>query len=98
MNGPEFVEHFVSLLRGNGLKVGENSVQMPQGSKLNLSLEEVNGDLKATFTGTKPLVNHFGVNFEINGLKLCVKGVRVDARMVPDKFDPFYPWEALNLS
>ncbi|QDV49561.1 hypothetical protein [Gimesia fumaroli] len=98
MNGPEFVDKFVNLLRGNKLDVGDNSVRMPSGSSISLNLEEVNGDLKATFTGTKPIVNHYGVNFEINGLKLCIKGVRVDARMIPDRFDPFYPWEALNLS
>jgi len=98
MTPAEAVGDVLTLLRGGDLKLGDNAVRLVGGGILDVSMEEVNArDIKLRFTGRKPVVNHYGVNLVLNGLTLCVKGIKVDARLLPDTFDPFYPWEALGL-
>lgn len=97
MNGPEFVEQFVSLLRGNDLEIGDNIVRMPHGNRLSLTLTEEKGDLDLKFTGEIPVVEYYGPTLKIYGMRLCIKGVKLDAEWVPDKFDPFFSWDKLGL-
>ena len=98
MKPADAIPKVVALLNGEDWLLDGTIVRMPNGGPLDLEIVVKDGrDVRINFVGKKPVADYYGVNFVLNGLTLCIKGIRVDAALAPGRFDPFYPWEALGL-
>lgn len=96
MKASDVVEKLVDLLKGGKLPVDGSTISIGEGV-LSVDIEESAGDVQISFTGTKPIATYWGAKVRLHGLKVCVKGIRVDAEMIPSRIDPFIPWEKLGL-
>lgn len=98
MNAPDVVERVVELLQGGSIPVGGSTVSLSDGV-LSFDVEPVDGrDVLISFTGTKPIATYWGAKVRLHGLKVCVKGVKIDAEMIPSRIDPFVSWEQMGLA
>jgi len=97
MTPAEIVNHFTGLLKGEDIKVGDYIIRHPSGGELDFTINQIGGDLHLTFMGKKPVASWFVFNGAINGLIICVKGVKVDIAQLPGRADPFIPWEKMGL-
>ena len=101
MKVPELVEQIENLLQGKPVDINADGdkIILPQDiTALTVSIKKTEKGIRVDFTNKKPVVNHAGVGLVLNGVDVCVKGVRADARWVPKKFEPFYSWERLGVS
>jgi len=101
MHVAKLVESIESLLQGKPVTINADGdkILLPQDiTALTVAVKKTEKGIRVDFTGKKPVVNHAGMGLVLNGVDVCVKGVRADARWVPKRFEPFYSWERLGVS